>query len=71
MCRTRRGRRALLAAAVSAVLVPGLSACVTEEDHPLPTEGQIIGSWSNPGGDWITFGKDGAGHLRGGATSAE
>ncbi|MFF4831416.1 hypothetical protein [Streptomyces sp. NPDC001315] len=67
MCRTRRGRRALFAVAVSAVLVTGLSACEKEENLPVPTQGQIVGSWSNPGGDGITFEKGGTGTISAGA----
>ncbi|MFJ6985008.1 MULTISPECIES: hypothetical protein [unclassified Streptomyces] len=45
----------------------GVSACSEEEALPVPTEGQIIGSWSNPGGDRITFNKGGTGTISAGA----
>ncbi|MFF3350889.1 hypothetical protein [Streptomyces sp. NPDC002779] len=67
MCRTKRSWRALLAVGISAVLVTGGSACGKEEDFPVPTEGQIVGFWSNPGGDWITFEKGGTGTISAGA----
>lgn len=67
MCRTRRGRRTLFAAVLSAVLVTGVSACDKEEDLPVPTEGQIVGTWNNPGNDWITFEKGGTGTISAGA----
>ncbi|MER6564236.1 hypothetical protein ABT300_42280 [Streptomyces sp. NPDC001027] len=67
MCRTRRAGRALLAAAVSAVLVAGVSACDEGEDVPVPTQGQIVGSWTNPGGDRVTFAKGGTGTISAGA----
>lgn len=67
MCPTRRGRRSFFAAAVSALLFTGLSACETKEDLPVPGEDQVVGSWSNPGGDWITFEKDGTGTISAGA----
>ncbi|MFF1422383.1 hypothetical protein [Streptomyces sp. NPDC058280] len=44
-----------------------MSACGTEEDYPVPTEGQIVGYWSNPGGDWVNFEKDGTGKISTGA----
>ncbi|MFI5753987.1 hypothetical protein [Streptomyces sp. NPDC051569] len=49
------------------LLVAGVSACGTEEDYPVPTEGQIVGHWSNPGGDWVDFEKDGTGRISPGA----
>ncbi|MFC9848997.1 hypothetical protein ACFWFF_34710 [Streptomyces sp. NPDC060223] len=67
MCRTRRAGRALFGAAISVVLVTGLSACEKEESLPVPTEGQIVGSWSNPGGDSITFEEGGTGTISAGA----
>ncbi|MFE5096171.1 hypothetical protein ACFRCI_39005 [Streptomyces sp. NPDC056638] len=66
MCRTRRSRRFLFAA-VSAVLVIGVSGCEIEEESPVPKESQIVGLWKNPGGDWIDFDKDGTGALSAGA----
>ncbi|MEU3287021.1 hypothetical protein OG739_26330 [Streptomyces longwoodensis] len=70
MCRTRtstrRSRRLLLAATVSAVLVTGVSGCGSEEEAPVPKASQIVGLWKNPGGDWIDFRKDGTGTLSAG-----
>lgn len=67
MCGTRRSRRAFLATVVSAVLVVGVSGCGDDDGFPVPTEAQVVGSWSNPGGDWITFKKDGTGAISEGA----
>ncbi|MFJ2264608.1 hypothetical protein ACIOKD_41180 [Streptomyces sp. NPDC087844] len=67
MCRTRSGRRTLFVAVISAALVVGLSACEKEERLPVPKEDQIVGSWGNPGGDWITFEEGGTGTISAGA----
>jgi hypothetical protein len=52
-----------LAAALFAFLVTAVPACGNEEELPIPTQGQIVGSWSNPGGDWIKFRKGGTGLI--------
>ncbi|MDI9886544.1 hypothetical protein QMZ92_19720 [Streptomyces sp. HNM0645] len=44
-----------------------MSGCAGEEALPVPTEGQIVGSWSNPEGDWINFQRGGAGTISAGA----
>ncbi|MFE4173200.1 hypothetical protein ACFRR7_14285 [Streptomyces sp. NPDC056909] len=44
-----------------------VSGCTDEGDFPVPTEGQVVGAWSNPGGDWINFKKDGTGLISAGA----
>ncbi|MGQ4333778.1 hypothetical protein ACN6K4_005646 [Streptomyces hayashii] len=44
-----------------------MSACDNKEELPVPTEGQIVGTWSNPGNDWITFEKGGTGTISAGA----
>ncbi|MEL5953287.1 hypothetical protein AADR41_00475 [Streptomyces sp. CLV115] len=44
-----------------------MSACEKEEGYPVPKEGEVVGSWSNPGGDWINFKKGGKGTISAGA----
>ncbi|MFD7286093.1 hypothetical protein [Streptomyces sp. NPDC059863] len=44
-----------------------VSGCTDEEDFPVPTEGQVVGTWSNPGGERINFNKDGTGLISAGA----
>ncbi|WP_327315229.1 hypothetical protein [Streptomyces sp. NBC_01235] len=45
----------------------GAAGCDGEEKVPVPKESQVVGSWSNPGGDWITFRKGGTGLISAGA----
>ncbi|MFP8905411.1 hypothetical protein [Streptomyces atacamensis] len=67
MSRTKRSWWPLFAAMLSAVLVMNVSGCANEGDFPVPTEGQVVGFWSNPGGDWIDFKEDGTGTISAGA----
>ncbi len=76
MCRTRSGRRAFLAVALSAFLVTGAIGCAQQlktasasdpAADSVPSEGQIIGLWKNKGGDRITFRKGGRGTISDGA----
>jgi len=67
MSRTKRSWRSLFVAMLAAVLVMSVYGCADEEGFPVPTEGRVVGSWSNPGGDWINFKKDGTGLISAGA----
>lgn len=76
MYRIRVGRRALLFVSVSTFLVTGTIGCAGKSESSsaadsasdaVPSEGQVIGSWKNKGGDWITFHKGGKGIISDGA----
>lgn len=76
MYRIRSLRRAILAVSVSTFLVTGTIGCAAQSDSSstvnsasdsVPSNGQIIGSWRNKGGDWITFHKGGRGIISEGA----
>ncbi len=67
MCRTKIKWPLFLAIVILSALVTCVSACGVEDNYPVPTEGQVIGSWSNPGGDWIKFQKGGTGLISRGA----
>ncbi|MFJ1652579.1 hypothetical protein ACIOC2_14405 [Streptomyces sp. NPDC088337] len=45
----------------------GVSACSAEEEFPVPTDDQVVGTWSNPGRDWIKFKEGGTGLISAGA----
>ncbi|MFF3412308.1 hypothetical protein ACFYW8_40430 [Streptomyces sp. NPDC002742] len=63
MYRIKRSQRSPFLAILVAALVMSVSGCADEEDAPVPTKGQVVGSWSNPGGDWINFKKEGTGLI--------
>ncbi|MEV8031831.1 hypothetical protein [Streptomyces sp. NPDC086182] len=67
MYRIKRRRRSPFLAVLAAALVMSVSGCADEGDVPVPTKGQVVGSWSNPGGDWINFKKEGTGLISAGA----
>ncbi|WP_347726982.1 hypothetical protein [Streptomyces sp. CAU 1734] len=54
-------------AALVPVLVATASGCGSGDEFPAPEEHRIVGSWSNPGGDAITFEEGGTGLLSPGA----
>ncbi|MFJ4439007.1 hypothetical protein [Streptomyces sp. NPDC088923] len=46
---------------------PASDSTADSASDSVPSEGQIIGSWKNKGGDWITFRKGGRGTISDGA----
>lgn len=67
MCRTRGMWVPYFFVLVSFVFVAGVSACGEGRDLPVPSESQIVGSWSNSEGDWILFEEGGQGVISPGA----